>query len=325
MPVVALAALALAMAGCGPEVALPSATSDFPRGTVVPSCEAAQDDVLRFRVQYGLQADNCWIAAVASDPSAQQGVGEFGIPLMPFELVELRDRHTDTNLLQEINRYGSLFPESFAGAYMDYRASQAFIASFKDDAARHKVALANLLPTAHVEVFDVDWSSIELDQFVKVVAAEQPWFATIGVQYLTADRAITENFVSLDYLGPVAAAQTIEEHFGSPTWLIAERQGPLPWTGARGELVILVVDENGRPVPGLRCDFVPEDPEAGNPIEGISGTDDNGHCSAANLPAVPYLVTLNRFVNNDHYEPIKEFRVVLVPGGTTTTVEVQTP
>lgn len=290
-----------------------------------PPCDGASDEARQFRIRYGLRADDCWIQAVAADPAAQEAVGEFGVPLMPSERFDLQNRHTDFDLVREIDAYGALFPNSYAGAYMDQRASQAFIAMFKDEAPRHQAALSNLLPQARIEVRDVDWSTPDLNTFLKLVEAEQAWFATIGVQYLTADRSITEDFVSVDYLGPVAAEELIEAHFGNPTWLDVERQGPLPWTGPRGNLVIDVVDQNGRPVPGLWCQFVAEDPEAASPGEDIFGTDDSGRCSLANLPAVAYRITLHRFVENDHYEHIKEFRVVLSPGGTTTSVAVEMP
>jgi hypothetical protein len=321
--------LAFATIGCGSETPPPQETEQVLASAAVaavaPSCDAASDEARLFRVQYGLRADECWIQAVAADPAAQPGIADFGVPLMPFEAAELRSRHTNVDLLREINGYGALFPASYAGAYVDARASEAFVASFKNEALRHRVALANLVPAAQIEVLDVDWSTIELDRFVRAVEAERAWFQTIRVQYITADRGITDNFVSVDYLGPAAAAQVIEGHFGDPTWLVAERQGPLPWAGPRGDLVIVVVDQDGKPVPGLWCEFVAEDPEAGNPGEDIFGTDDSGRCIIPNLPAVAYRVTLHRFVDDDHYEPIEQLRVVLSSGGTTISAAVEMP
>ena len=274
-------------------------------GTIGPLSAAALEEARQVRVRYGLRADETWIRAVAVDPTAQQGVDEFGVPLMPFELQDLGQRHTDSDILQQINDYGSSFPESYAGAYMDQRASQAFVAAFKDDADGHRAALAKLLPPdARVDVRDVEWSTRELDDFVKVVDADQAWFETIGVRYLTADRGIIDDFVSVDYLGPAEAAQLIEDHFGAPTWLVADRQGPLPWEGPRGNLSLLIVDEAGNPVPGLHVEVVPDDPNAAQGGEDVFGTDDAGRCLLKDLPAVPYHVTLLEFVNDDHDVPI---------------------
>lgn len=325
--VVACLLLAATATACGSRTTSPPAQTARPPSigptAVAPSPDPILVDAQRFRVRYGLRADEAWVRGVAADPEAQQGVLDFGVPLLPFERLDLESRRTDLDLLKQINDYGSLFPGSYAGAYMDQRASQAFVASFKDDVARHRSALANLLPAgARVEVVDVDWSTAELDRFVMGVEAEKGWFKTIGVQYLTADRGITDDFVSVDYLGPVEAASTIEHHFGDPTWLVAERQGPLPWAGARGNLVIAVVDQAGRPVPGLRCEFVSNDLAAVEGGEDIFGTDDNGRCVIPNLPAVPYRITLHRFVDDDHYEPIKSFDIVLAPGGSTVSVAI---
>jgi hypothetical protein len=319
----------LSAAGCADRSATvkpsPSAGQTQPAAGPILA-EAALEEARQFRVRYGLRADDVWIRAVAADPSSQQGVTDYGVALMPFERLDLERRRTDVDLLKQIDDYGSLFPGSFAGAYWDQRASQAFVASFKDDAARHQAALANLLPPdARVDVRDVDWSTVELKRFVREVDAEQAWFASIGVQYLTADRGIIDDFVSVDYLGPPEAAQRIEGHFGDPTWLVAERQGPLLWEGPRGNLVIVVVDQVGKPVPGLWCEFVARDPAAVEGGEDIFGTDEDGRCIIPNLPAVSYRITLHRFVADDRYEPIISFDAVLAPGGTTVPVVIEEP
>lgn len=327
----AVVSLVLAIATTACESMSPTGQTGYVAQTASATAVASlpdpvADEARRFRDRYGLRADDVWIRAVAADPLAQQGIVDYGVPLMPFERLDLEHRRTDIDLLRQINDYGSLFAGSFAGAYVDQRASQAFVASFKDDADRHRAALANLLPAgARVDVRDVNWSKKELEDFVAVVEAEQAWFETIGVQYLTADRGISEDFVSVDFLGPEAAIPVIEEHFGNPTWLEAERQGPLPWTGPRGNLVIVVVDRDGKPVPRLWCEFIPEDPDATDGGEDIFGTGKDGRCSIPNLPAVAYRIVLHRFVDNDHYEPIKRFRVVLAPRGTTHRVVVRTP
>ena len=123
----------------------------------------------------------------------------------------------------------------------------------------------------------------------------------------------------------MAAAQVIAAHFGDPSWLEVERQGPLPWLGPRANLEIVVVDQEGRPVPGLWCEFAAEDPEAASTAEEIFGTDDDGHCVIPNIPAVAYRITLNQLVEDDHYEPIKEFRLELVPGAPPALVTVEMP
>lgn len=310
-----------AITACGSPARTASSVAPAP---VLPAAEL--EDARQFRVRFGLRADESWIRAVAADPTAQQGLVDFGVPLMPFERSDLEERRTDVDLLTQINGYGSMFPDSYAGAYVDLRASQAFVASFKTDSDRHRIALANLLPVgARVDVRDVDWSTTELEAFVEIVTAEEAWFETIGVRFASAGRAITEDHVYVKFQGRPEAVRLIEEHFGDPTWLVADRQGPLPWQGPRGDLVIAVRDEAGAPVPGLWCEFVSEDPEAAEGGEDIFGTGDDGRCVLRNLPAVAYQITLHRFVDDDHYEPIKTFRVVLAPGGTTIPMDVPAP
>jgi hypothetical protein len=74
----------------------------------------------------------------------------------------------------------------------------------------------------------------------------------------------------------------------------------------------------------VECRPVSEDPRAPTSSAVLWGTGPTGICEIRNLPTVRYRVSLHEDVNNDHYDPdpVKEFAVVLQPGGTVVRVVI---
>lgn len=312
---VGITVLALAVLGgaCGQPVVQPTTTGSVSPGRSPTASDAEIVEAVKFRKRYGLRADDVWVRSVAADPAAQAAVAEFGVPLMPSERLDLLSRRTDRDLFLQVVGYGSLFPEDYAGAYDDRARRGAIVASFSNRAERHRTALLHLLPEgAAVIVEEVEWSSKELEEFVRRVDADRAWFRTIDVVYLTSGRRSTENYIYVSYSGSEDAAAVIEAHYGSPSWLKAEREGPLPWVGPRGDLVIVVTDAGGRPIAQLWCDLASDDPRVKLGGETPITTDRNGQCIFRNMPAVAYQLTLHRFVDDDEPpEPIHHVRAVV--------------
>jgi hypothetical protein len=153
------------------------------------------------------------------------------------------------------------------------------------------------------------------------VEGDLAWTEAIGARFLQTGRRITENHIHLDYQGSEAAGALIEDYFGDPSWLVAERKGPLPWNGRRGDLVIEVVDSAGDILTEVECEVTAEDPEAEAGSEVFVGTGDDGQCRFDDLPAVPYRVVL-RVLDDGEYVTAREARVVVTPPATATRVEV---
>lgn len=179
-----------------------------------------------FRGRFGLRSDDEWVRAVAGDPTARSAIHEFGIPLTPAEVADLVSRRWDPDLLANVKSYGSAFPESYAGAYVNLEAS-GVIVSITDDVERHRRALRNLLPGSEIDVRRAEWSLQDLDRFAREVEAEREWFDAIGETFDVGHR-VTENWVNVRFKGRPEAEHLIERHFGTPTWLDAEWDGPPP-------------------------------------------------------------------------------------------------
>jgi hypothetical protein len=287
--------------------ATPSSTTEG----ALTSSEQRIAEAIAFRKQYGLRADERWVRDVAADPAAQRALALYGVPLLPSELADLQGRRFDLNVLDEVRAYGNVYPQDYAGSYFD-QAVNGVAVSFKDRVDQHRVALTNLLgESVRLDVRKVDWSSRDLREFVRMVDAEEPWFETIGAVFQVAGRRVTEDFVYVQYMGNPELAGLIKEHFGNPIWLKAEWMGPLPWTGPRGNLVIVAKTAKGAPVAGLWCQIVPEDPMVEGQGDGISGSDEYGRCVFRNVPASSYRVRLHEQVADTQYEQVAETRAVL--------------
>jgi hypothetical protein len=228
----------------------------------------------------------------------------------------------DEDAAAAAERYGRAFPESFGGVFVDQRAGGVLVATFTKDTDRHERAMATLIPDQPPDVRQVEWSLAELESFRMQVQADRAWFASIGAELSKADVDILENAVRVVFRGPNQdMASLVEEHLGS--WTTASWQGPLPWNGPVGDLVLSLVDDSGRPVPQVWCDLVSADPRVqvaeGPPV----GSDAAGRCTFDDYPAVAYTVALRVFTGTG-YQFAKEVQATLVPTGTVIEVVVPT-
>jgi hypothetical protein len=98
--------------------------------------------------------------------------------------------------------------------------------------------------------------------------------------------------------------------------LIVERDGPLPWTGPRGDLIVDVVEADGSPAIDVQCDAIADDPEAHEGSAIPFRTDAFGRCLLQGLPVGSYEVVLERWVDNARYEQVHSVRVVVGANGT---------
>jgi hypothetical protein len=209
-----LLVLAWASIGCGettPSAApVTAAAAPIPQEAAPVLSKLELDDAIAVRTQYGLRADLTWIRAVAANMDAQIGIDEFGIPLMPDELADLMSRRWDPDLQRQVREYGLLFPDDFAGAFINMKANGVIVA-FKNDVERHRAALSNLVPAGSVvEVRKFDWSLADLRAFVDKVEAEKAWFDSIGVIVHPGENG-PENTVDVRFKGPEEAAGLIEQ------------------------------------------------------------------------------------------------------------------
>jgi len=197
-----------------------------PKPTPVEVLDQATVKAIEIREQYGLQSGIDWIRAVADVPDALIPE-DWGIPLLPHELADLLSRRWPNSLIVQLRAYGEEFPDDFATAYINLKASGAVI-EFKANLEKHRALLAAFPLDGPVEVRQADWSLKELRGFLQQVKAEKAWIESTGAKWFDPVIYELENRVVIRYEGPRGLEDLIEGHFGSPGWLKARWEGPGP-------------------------------------------------------------------------------------------------
>jgi hypothetical protein len=122
-------------------------------------------------------------------------------------------------------------------------------------------------------------------------------------------------FIGID---PSAAA-VIEAHFGNPPWLRAVWDGPPPWQGPRGDLVVIVRDTNGKPIPDLFVTYIALNQAVPNDDPFPHYTDEDGRSVLENRPAGAYRITIEkREAASRDWIPLSEKTAVIPPDGKAT-------
>jgi hypothetical protein len=219
-------AFVAAAAACS--TTMPSAPATSTQRSIQPTQAVPLDpdivEAIQFREQYGLRADEAWVRSVAADPAAIIDEA-YGVPLLPAEVADLQSRHWPNTLITQLREYGLQFPEDFAMAYINEKASGAII-KFKANLDFHRAALAALPLDGPVLVQQAEYSLKDLRDGLAKIKAERAWIEATGATYVQLTIYELENRVVIVYNGGRGLATIISSHFGNPAWLVTRREGP---------------------------------------------------------------------------------------------------
>lgn len=198
----------------------------------------------RFRHAFGLRSDEVWVRIVADNPLS---ANEIGVPLLHWEIARVAAlNRAAVDLAPLLEDYGRLFPSQYAGTYLD---GPIVVIQFSDQVDQRRAALQTLLGgNAPFEVRQVRYSLDDLDAFAKGIETDDGWFSSVAAKLTSANPSVQDNKVNLTYGSNDEVELQIAAHFGNPDWLTLTREGPLPWAGGYGRLVIRIVDRAGDPV-----------------------------------------------------------------------------
>lgn len=300
----AIVLLAAAIVGCGfdnpgpgdtpPAAASPVVPDALPAPLVTSSATASDADMAKwraFRTRFGLRHDDAWLRELATDPSAQN---DSGVPLRPWELDFIGTVNLSLDgALGVLRSYGELHPDSYAGVAIDNQSTRVAVLLVTRDVETHRAAVGELLPAGaaiSADVREVQWSLRDLQGFQERVSEDTDWLSTVGARVLDVTLEIEDNAIRLHYEAPSDnVAERIAQHYVSPSWLDVEWQGPLPWTGPRGALIVRAIDSAGKPVSGLLCDARPTDSAVQYSIGVALLTDEQGMCTFTSVPAATFI------------------------------------
>lgn len=239
------------LVGCGfgpvKPTSLPSTAAPIETGPADEPSPGPQELLAwqRFRATFGLRSDEPWIRVVANDPSS---ANEIGVPLLSWEIARVVALNLAVvDLVPALETYGRLFAGQYAGTHIE---GPIAVIQFSGQVEERRAALAMLLRRdAPVEVRQVRNSLEDLGAFARTVEANREWFSSAGAEISTVSPRVQDNVVELTYrANNVDVEGAIVSHFRNVDWLILSREGPLPWAGGYGRLVVRIVDRAGRPV-----------------------------------------------------------------------------
>jgi hypothetical protein len=320
------ALLLLATAGCD---SIPNPlVSPSPQPSPTPSAEEVRlADAIRLRERLGLSTDERWVRTLSLDAEAiARGLGTsgYGFPLTDAELRTLEGRARNANAVtQTITAYAADHPDTWAGLYID-TTTGTVVARFTGDLALHRAAFARSLHAgARYEVAPATWTKAELDVLGDRVRAEEPWFATVGARLTGSGMNIVDNRAQVWVLSNRAdIEQIVISHFDAAGRMTVETEGPLPWQGPRGDVIVVARDPAGDPVPNLDCALEPSDPNA---EKGLLVSGDDGRCHFRRVAAIDTSVVLRGRVGQEVLV-FGRGRITVRPGGTVElTIMVERP
>ncbi len=167
----------------------PDATLD--PGTLDPGTDAA----IAFREEMGLRADLGWVQAVAANPDA---TGDWGVPLLPFEVADLERRQTgEGELVGVVQQYLAEHADISGGMYIDQPLGGVVTVLVTDDPAPHEAALEATLGPDAVAVRQVRWTEQELNDLQAKVTDVMDDIAAIPAQLTTTSTDVIGNQVEV--------------------------------------------------------------------------------------------------------------------------------
>ena len=285
--------VSLAVAGCGSPPVSTAVPTDVatPGSTPLSAPSAIKNpfaDVIHLRALLGLPNDEAHVRALAEDADAvERGKSAWGFPLTAEELAVIEARARNMDQVGEVVRsYAVDHPDTWAGMFVDTPAGSV-IAQFTRDLPAHRQALAALLhPDAKLEIRPAQWTLAELKALNQSVRDDEAWFESIDTELIANGVDVSGNKVQVTIRTNREddVAPEVLTHFNAAERMAVLFGGGI-WTGGSGDLVVVVRDPNGNPLPNLECAIEADDPDAFRGDPTLFETDDRGRCRYRNIPA----------------------------------------
>jgi hypothetical protein len=252
-----IGALALVLAAaCGPRsnASQPGPTSMASITVVVSPADLA--DAIRFRVEFGLQADESFVRAVFDNPLA---IVRYGVPLLPDEIAVLERRAVlAADVAAVVRTYGRSVPETYAGVFIDTATGHVY-GLFVGDVGPPLAAIREQLsPLAPFDARSAVHSLRDLEAIAESASGNAPWLARIGAPLRGVAVSVEQNQVDLILGGvPSGGVAGIYERLGADASALAVTIDPDPLASLpRGSVRGVVIGRNRLPVTGRNLDVV---------------------------------------------------------------------
>lgn len=184
---------------------------EIPAGTPESDTDAERMEKARaFRQDFGLRADDAWITTVNSDPAAQSGVSEFGVPLTAAEFDEMEVRTQLQNDVAFIANYVANSPSasaSYAGTYIDQEQGLVYV-GFTENADQHIAEIAKVFPlSSRLRAFMAARTEATLEALHERISDDVPLLRLEGIDVRAVITDIDTNLVYVGVPNPDAITE----------------------------------------------------------------------------------------------------------------------
>lgn len=261
-------------------------TSAGPGETTAPSAPASRVPepiaaAMAWRRAVGLPAYETYVRALAEDIGALRHAQDAGFPypLTEAELAALLQRsHDMTEISKVALAYAATLPDEFAGAYVDPEHSR-YVFLVTANVERHREELfARLPPGTPVVVAQVRWSLAELEPIAERIRQDDAFFEALGA-FAATNIVEPDNIVEVElHSDDPTDAGRIHARYGDDPRIRVRIAGRGPWAGGRGNVLVRLVDRDGRPVSpdDAVCVIVADDERAWSSDESDRAVVDGG-------------------------------------------------
>lgn len=171
---------------------------------------------LHFRAGFGLSTELAHVSALEHDPAADR---TYSVPLSPAEVADLDQRMVVQNALEPMVEYARLFPETFAGFYVDQEAGGIVYFGFTTGLAERSAVLMSMAPSgADIRFVDMQRSESQLDALVDVVLHDSEYQASLSIAVHDVGTNVPANSVDI-FVEPHSpeVSATLEQRYGPGT------------------------------------------------------------------------------------------------------------
>lgn len=186
-----------------------------PPTQAVPS--ASDDEAVRFRINFGLDAAASHVAMVAKQYVYNRDIDDrYGVPLLPDEAAELDRRIEIQESLGPLRELLAMDDSAYGGHYIDQPGGGAVVVQLTGNAGPDRAALeAKLPPGASLRIERVQHSAAQLRDLVNEITNDLAALRALGVDVASVSHRHRDNRVLIGITNFNDATQRmLEERYG---------------------------------------------------------------------------------------------------------------
>ena len=168
----------------------------------------ALSDAIRFRTDFGLDADPTYVAQVMANPAASSTLS--GTPLLPSEQANIEARLAIQRQLPPLEDYVAAHPDVFSGMWIDQPNGGVVVVELSNgDTALPAEAASLVPPGATIRVQSVSNSRATLEALAATISSDMKSLQASGIDVVRVGVDVPKNVVQVGVDGLTSANEAV--------------------------------------------------------------------------------------------------------------------